>query len=86
LARKKIRKYLLNEPAYYKQIISNLLSQHYIQIHFNGSPDINDNYLIDIVQQTNSVGFVTGDKILQKWRNSPVQIISWKDFQLTYPI
>ncbi len=86
MARKKIRKYLLNEPAYYKQIISNLLSQHYIQIHFNGSPDINDNYLIDIVQQTNSVGLVTGDKILQKWRNSPVQIISWKDFQLTYPI
>ncbi len=86
MARERIKKYLLKEPVYYIEIIDKFISLHSTQIYFKGSPDINDDYLIDIVQQTSAVGLVTGDKPLLKWKKPPVQIISWKDFQLTYPI
>lgn len=86
ISREKIKKYLSNEVDYYIEIISSFVSLYNIQNHFKGSPDANDDYLIDIVQQTNAVGLVTGDKALIKWQRAPVQIISWKDFQLTYPV
>ena len=85
ITREKLKKYLSNEPGYYKEIMSTFLSLYNTQIYFKGSPDTNDDYLIDIVQQTSAVGLVTGDRILLRWRNPPVQIISWKDFQRTYP-
>lgn len=84
--RERIKKYLLNETGYYKEVISRFISMHYIQDYFEGSPDVNDDYLIDLVQQTNAVGLVTGDKALLKWQRPPVSIVSWKDFQLTYPL
>ncbi len=86
IARERIKKYLLKEPVYYIEIISRFVSLHDIPISFSGSPDIRDDYLIDIVQQTNAVGVVTGDKALLQWKNPPVQIISWKNFQLTFPL
>lgn len=84
--RERIRKYLLNETSYYSEIISKFLSLHHTKSKYKGSPDANDDYLIDIVQQINAVGLVTGDKALLKWKHSPVQIVSWKDFRLTYPV
>ena len=86
ITREKIKKYLLKETIYYIETIRRFVSLHNIQLFFSGSPDSNDDYLIDIVQQTNAVGLVTDDKALLKWTNSPIQIISWKDFQLTYPL
>ncbi len=84
ISRERIKKYLSNETGYYKEIISKFISMHDIEDYFEGSPDINDDYLIDLVQQTNAVGLITGDKALLKWQHAPVQIVSWKDFQLTY--
>jgi len=86
IARERIKKYLLREPGYYIKTISKFVSEHETQTYFKGSPDVNDDYLIDIVQQTKAVGLVTGDRALLQWKSSPVQIVSWKDFQLTYPI
>lgn len=86
IVRERIRKYLSNDPAYYIGTISRFISLHSTQTYFIGSPDTNDDYLIDIVQQTNAVGLVTGDKALLKWEAPPIQIISWEDFQLTYPL
>lgn len=86
IERERIKKYLLKDTDYYKEIISMFVSLHNIKSKFKGSPDANDDYLIDIVQQTNAVGLVTGDKALLKWKHPPVQIISWKDFQFTYPV
>ncbi len=62
------------------------ISLHHIRIKYKGSPDPNDDYLIDIVQQVKAIALVTGDKALLKWKDSPIQIVSWKDFQLSYPI
>jgi putative PIN family toxin of toxin-antitoxin system len=86
LSRDRIRKYLTNDVAYYVEIASKFLSNYPTQVHFDGSPDKDDDYLVDIVQQTNSVGLITGDKALLQWSNSPIQIISWRDFQLTFPL
>ena len=86
IERERIKKYLLKEPAYYLETFRNFLSIYNTQLYFTGSPDINDDYLIDIVQQTDSVALVTGDKALLQWKNPPIQIVSWKDFQMTYPI
>ena len=86
LNREKIKKYLSREVDYYKEVISMFVSTHYTKTYFKGSPDANDDYLIDIVQQTKAVGLVTGDGALLKWKNPPVQIVSWKNFQLTYPV
>lgn len=86
IARETIKRYLTMEPDYYIGIISRFISRYYIQSNFSGSPDPKDDYLINIVQQTNAVGLVTGDKPLLKWRSSPIQIVSWKNFQLTYPV
>ncbi len=85
IEREKIRKYLLNNTSYYIEIISKFLSFEDIKPKYKGSPDANDDYLIDIVQQVHAVGLVTGDKALLKWKNPPVQIVSWKNFQTTYP-
>jgi putative PIN family toxin of toxin-antitoxin system len=86
IARERIKKYLLKEPVYYIETIRRFVSLHDTQIYFKGSPDINDDYLIDIVQQTSAAELVTGDKALLNWQNPPVQIISCKDFQLTYTL
>ena len=86
IKREKIKKYLLNETNYYTEIISNFLSFHNTKPKYKGSPDANDDYLIDIVQQARAVGLVTGDKELLRWKRPPVQIVSWKNFQNTYPI
>ena len=86
IERERIRKYLLNETGFYKEIIIKFLRVHNTTPNYKGSPDVNDDYLIDIVQQANAVGLVTGDKALLKWKNSPVQIVSWKNFRLTYPL
>ena len=86
IERERINKYLTKESAYYRDVISKFLSLHNTKPKYKGSPDENDDYLIDIVQQTNAVGLVTGDKPLLKWKNPPVQIVSWRNFQLTYPL
>ncbi len=85
-SRARIKRYLTREPDYYTEIVRKFLSIHAITNLFVGSPDSNDDYLIDIVEQRRAVGIVTDDKPLLKWENSPVQIISWKDFKLTYPL
>jgi len=86
IERDRIRKYLLNETNYYTEIISKFLSLHQTKPKYMGSPDANDDYLIDLVQQVHAVGLITGDKTLLKWKHPPVQIVSWKNFQRTYPV
>lgn len=62
IERERIKKYLSKETAYYKEIISKFVSLHNTRTKYKGSPDVNDDYLIDIVQQVDAVGLVTGDK------------------------
>jgi putative PIN family toxin of toxin-antitoxin system len=84
--REAIRKFLKREPDYYIEIIQRFLRSYPVSSSFTGSPDPNDDYLIGLVLETKAVGLVTGDKALLKWHNPPIQIISWKNFQLTYPV
>ncbi len=86
IGREKIKKYLSKEPYFYLEIIKEFLRVHNTQVQFSGSPDVHDDYLVDLVQQTNSVALITGDKALLQWQSSPIQIMSWKDFQLTFPL
>ena len=64
IVRERIRKYLLKETGFYVETVANFISMHSIQTSFSGSPDIKDDYLVDLVQQTNAVGLVTADQLL----------------------
>lgn len=86
LARERIKKFLDKPLNFYTTNIDEFLTLYNIKKIFSGSPDVKDDYLIDIVEQTDAIGLVTGDKALLGWKNSPIQIVSWNDFQLTYPL
>ena len=58
IERERIKKYLLQKTAYYKEVMSRFVSLHNTRIKYNGSPDPNDDYLVDVVRQVNSVGLV----------------------------
>ncbi|MFP5041070.1 hypothetical protein [Parasediminibacterium sp. JCM 36343] len=54
--------------------------------YFTDSPDIKDNFLFDLVIQTNSEIIVTKEKALLEFIESPVAIHDIKWFKETYPV
>ncbi len=86
IKRERIRQFLSKPPEFYLEEISEILNFYDIEKRFVGSPDIHDDYLIDIILQTNAIGLVTGDKALLAWKEPAIQIVSWLDFQMTYPL
>ncbi len=80
LNRPKIKKHLAPPISKYIQAIENftLLIDDISKptIH---SPDKDDDYLFELAHQTDSV-FVTADKELLYWKNSPVAVISLTTF------
>ncbi|MDQ6813505.1 MAG: putative toxin-antitoxin system toxin component, PIN family [Bacteroidota bacterium] len=66
IARERVRKYLLKEPGSYIDVETRFASVLATEKYYRGSPDINDDYLIDVVRQSKAVGRVTADKALLK--------------------
>ena len=45
------------------------------------SPDPEDNYLFDLAISCNAKAIVCGDKLLLGWKETPVQLITMKEFE-----
>lgn len=86
MGRERFKPFLKQELGFYIDVVAHFLSFYDTSKVFMGSPDDKDDYLIDIVQQSNSVGLITGDKALLNWSNAPIQIVSLNHFQQTYPL
>ena len=56
ISREKFTNYLKESPEYYSVVLRNYMILFPIEKNFKGARDVNDDYLIDIVQQTNAHG------------------------------
>jgi len=80
----KIKK-LLNAPAsnYIDIITALILVKKDIPIVIS-SPDPDDDYLFDLAKFADAKVIICGDKLLLNWKESPVKMMSKKEFEELY--
>jgi uncharacterized protein len=82
ISRKKFKNQVTFPIDFYIQLHEKLTTYQKIQIQFTGSPDPKDDFLFDLVIQTNSKILVTGDKKLLGFKNNNVETISLASFKM----
>lgn len=84
LKRDKFSKLIHFEPRVYLQFIKKLTHSIPILKEFDECTDKKDNYLFDLAAQSGSEYFVTGDKLLLKYKIDNLQILSFQQFRDAY--
>jgi len=80
LQRPHISKYLTEKANNYSDIIHTITHRVKITKKYTGSPDAKDDYLFALCLSHKAI-LVTGDKKLQRFKESPIQIISTTAFK-----
>jgi putative PIN family toxin of toxin-antitoxin system len=80
----RLKKLLKASPSSYMNIITTIvLVKEDIPLAIN-SPDPDDDYIFELAVSNNVKAIVCGDKPLLYWEESPVKVISKKEFETLY--
>lgn len=80
----KIKKLLSAPASMYVSVIEDCVLVKEDLLSAAGSPDPNDDYLFVLSKFVNAKALVCGDKLLLNWQESPVKLISKKEFEELY--
>lgn len=84
LRRDKFTKLIHFEPGVYIQFIKKLTHSVRIFKEFDECADKKDNYLFDLAAQSGTEYFVTGDKMLLKYKIDNLKMLSFQQFRDAY--